>query len=228
MRFNVACVLFFLGMVPNVRAQSIRIATGSGYIVAHVVDVSSRRQVHTDRNYHWVRAQTLTITQGGIGGPALHGSFISYFPEGQLQEQGSFRHGLKEGEWRTWGVSGRLTIQEHWNKGRLHGRVLQFGDGKVVSHRVLHYRNGRLIEKRSDTLSTQAIHNNTRVTMTDSSSVVHEALKVSSGKINRSFAERMKRLFQHDEIGTLKKETVVRVKRKPIPQTEDSKKHRGK
>ncbi|MBK7484516.1 MAG: hypothetical protein IPI72_17630 [Flavobacteriales bacterium] len=99
--------------------------------------------VHTDRDYHWVRAGQLNVTQGGMGGSPLHGPYLAYQDNGQLLERGTFRSGLKKGEWRKWSLAGDLVAVEHWRSGQLHGRTLHYSTGNDVPEELL-YRRGKL------------------------------------------------------------------------------------
>lgn len=122
------------------QAQTIRIGTDSGYVSAGVSDVPLKH-VRADREYHWVRSQSLMVTRGGVGGAVLDGAFCAYHPNGQLREQGELRGGLKHGEWKTWDRSGRSMISARWYQGLRHGPEIHYAaDGSITGRS--RYRKG--------------------------------------------------------------------------------------
>jgi len=139
-----------VGAVTASHGQTLRFGTADGYVVAHVSDKLNTKAILLDRDYYWVRAQTMVVTQGGIGGTPLHGMFQGFHPDGQLREQGQFERGLKDGEWRSWNLSGRLDKYEHWKNGRLHGTVQRYtaGGALLIEER---YRKGALKKIRERT-----------------------------------------------------------------------------
>lgn len=130
-----------------VQAQEFRSGTPEGYVIAQVKEDHRSGLVHTDREYHWVRARQLVVTQGGLGGTPLHGPFVAYRDNGQLLERGNFQLGLKEGEWRKWGVAGELVAVDHWRNGLLHGLILRYSAENDLPEE-LRYRRGKLLSKR--------------------------------------------------------------------------------
>lgn len=69
--------------------------------------------------YFWYKAQGVKSTQGESSGTLLHGNFESFFPNDQLNAKGTFRKGLKQGEWMTWRENGSLITVEKWSNGDL-------------------------------------------------------------------------------------------------------------
>ena len=128
-------------------AQTVRLGTDSGYIVAHLAERELRSAL-PDREYYWVRAQALHRTQGGAGGTVLHGDYKAYHPNGQLQTAGCFKKGLKHGEWRSWRSDGNLEWIERWRSGRLHGNV-EYIDPQGRLKETVRYRSGEVVEKRA-------------------------------------------------------------------------------
>lgn len=129
-----------------VQAQTVRLGTETGYVVANLSE-KPVRSPYFDRHYHWVRAQSLHITQGGVGGTALHGSYQAYHPNGQLLEEGQFDRGLKNGTWKKWAQDGLLTQVEKWKYGRLHGITQRYSDqGELLEE--ARYRKGKLVVKK--------------------------------------------------------------------------------
>lgn len=126
--------------------QEFRSGTPEGYLVARTAERPSRKPIYMDRDYHWVRGRQVQMTQGGMGGPPLHGAYMRYAESGQLREAGKFDQGLKDGEWRRWDPQGRLLVVESWKDGQLHGTVRRFpaADGPVVEEK---YRRGQLRQK---------------------------------------------------------------------------------
>lgn len=77
--------------------------------------------------YVWFRAQKLHTTQGMSDGYLLNGPFKKYYHSGQIAEQGSYKNGLRIGEWKSWRESGTLIAIYHYSSGSLHGSYSLFG-----------------------------------------------------------------------------------------------------
>jgi hypothetical protein len=127
-------------------AQTVRLGTADGYVVAHLTDQQVKGRMHPERSYHWVRAQAMQVTQGGAGGTLLHGPYQAYHVNGQLREQGAFDRGLKDGEWRLWTSEGGLVRVERWKDGRLHGLSERYTVADTIVQE--RYRNGALVKQK--------------------------------------------------------------------------------
>lgn len=127
-------------------AQTFRQGTADGYINGRTTDRRAKKAIHTDREYYWVNAQQLQISQGGVGGSALHGPFRSFHANGQLHEEGRFDRGLKDGEWRSWNVNGKLMEVLGWRAGQLHGTCTYY-KGIDIEPQILKYKRGVIIVK---------------------------------------------------------------------------------
>lgn len=146
----------FVAVAGTLQGQTIRISTDAGYVVASLISSTKVKAVHADRDYYWVRARQLNITQGGIGGDVLDGSYTAFHPDGQLMEQGRFDRGLKTGEWRKWLSTGALLEIVNWKAGRLHGERIRFiqEDSLVLQQR---FRNGKEVHRRLKKVKAEVI-----------------------------------------------------------------------
>ena len=137
----------FVAVAGTLQGQTIRISTDAGYVVASLIPSTKVKTVHADRDYYWVRARQLNITQGGIGGDLLDGNYTAFYPDGQLKEQGRFDRGLKTGEWRKWLTTGALAETVNWKAGRLHGDRIRFIQEDSLVHQQ-RFRNGKEVHRR--------------------------------------------------------------------------------
>lgn len=102
------------------RAQDLlHLDLGDRRIEAHVVHVDKPLKTMDSLTYHWYKDQRLHVTQGGAGDVVLDGPYKEFYPDGQLMTSGTFRQGLKHGEWLDWGPDGKLSRSETWRKGLL-------------------------------------------------------------------------------------------------------------
>lgn len=72
-----------------------------------------------EKFYFWYKAQGVKSTQGESSGILLHGEFESFYENDQLHQKGTFKRGLKCGEWMHWREDGSLVYSETWAKGEL-------------------------------------------------------------------------------------------------------------
>lgn len=104
-----------------------------------------------DRYYFWYKSQNVISTQGGSSGQLLHGSFEAFHENKQLSKKGTFRKGLKNGEWLYWREDGTLFKTENWKKGILRGLEKDYDKSGHVYQTIQH--KGKSIQREnSDTL----------------------------------------------------------------------------
>ncbi|HYC29798.1 MAG TPA: hypothetical protein VEB42_13290 [Chitinophagaceae bacterium] len=77
-----------------------------------------RFKVNTDAEYTWYTQDTILITQGSFGGKLLHGSFKKFYPNHNLNEEGKYNYGQKDGAWKYWDPDGKLVEVITWKKGK--------------------------------------------------------------------------------------------------------------
>lgn len=95
------------------------------------------------REYYWLSGRQINITSGGYSGKLLHGKFSSFYLNKQLKEQGEFKKGLKEGEWKEWNIDGRLLAITHYSKGIASGKFYKYYENGLVAE-AGSYRNGKI------------------------------------------------------------------------------------
>ncbi len=104
-----------------------------------------------DRFYFWYKAQKVMATQGGSSGQLLHGDFESFHENKQLSKKGTFRKGLKNGEWLYWRNDGTLIKTETWKKGILRGIEKDYDKSGRVYQTIQH--KGKTVQRENaDTL----------------------------------------------------------------------------
>jgi antitoxin component YwqK of YwqJK toxin-antitoxin module len=79
-----------------------------------------------DRTYYWYRSGEIHQSVSAIGGDVLIDDYQKFYKTKQLAEKGSFKNGLKDGNWQNWLESGMLQKVENWKKGIRHGKFTQY------------------------------------------------------------------------------------------------------
>ncbi|MAX13759.1 MAG: hypothetical protein CMG11_06940, partial [Candidatus Marinimicrobia bacterium] len=72
----------------------------------------------------------------------LVGQWISYYEDGQIEEQGNYKDGSQDGEWITYYEDGQIQEQANYKNGNLNGEWLfYYPDGQIEEQG--NYKNGR-------------------------------------------------------------------------------------
>ena len=126
--------------------------------------------------YFWYRSQQVISTQGASSGTLLNGAFEAFFPNKQLSQKGSFKKGLKHGEWLYWRKDGTLRLSEEWHKGAI--RIQQ-----------QYNENGQPIK----TISTHGSHfssavGDTLIVRKKRGRIEHHTIRNSEGQIVQKFS----------------------------------------
>jgi len=95
----------------------IRIVDSTQEIRADVLPYKKDPKIKNDRYYYWYYNNLIHSTQGGYNGQLLNGHYVAFYPDKNLKEEGDFKTGLKDGEWKTWNSKGDLTNVTNWNNG---------------------------------------------------------------------------------------------------------------
>lgn len=101
----------------NVYDMQIHIVDSTEEITADIVPVKNDPKIKNDRYYFWYYNKVIHSTQGGYTGQLLNGHYIAFYPDKNLKEEGNFKAGLKDGEWKTWNPKGDLTNVTNWSDG---------------------------------------------------------------------------------------------------------------
>lgn len=83
-------------------------------------------KVRPDRQYYWYKSDTILSTVGGYDGRVLDGSYVVFYPDKNLQEEGLYRNGLRTGEWKSWYPGGKLRLVQHWDEGMKSGSFTEY------------------------------------------------------------------------------------------------------
>ncbi|MDP2684146.1 MAG: hypothetical protein Q8P20_03750 [bacterium] len=93
------------------------------------------KKANENKLYYWYKSGEIHQSFGGAGGELLHDDFIKYYDKNQLAEKGTFKYGLKVGQWKNWHKNGKLKSIQKYTKGVLNGMS------------ILYDENGDLIQK---------------------------------------------------------------------------------
>lgn len=85
-----------------------------------------------DKIYYSFRFGKIRSLQGGIDGEPLQGKYELFFKKQPLQK-GTFRNGLKNGQWYTWSEKGILVSVIDYRMGYRHGIFRQYDENGDLS-----------------------------------------------------------------------------------------------
>jgi hypothetical protein len=129
MLFHFTIVLTFLLLalcLSTAHAQEViqsATSVSADSVYAFSMSHSKQRRVRNEKMYYSFVNFKITKQAGARAWAYLHGPFENRsYTTNMLYARGTFRKGLKHGEWRTWNVDGTLNTIERWKKGRLRRR----------------------------------------------------------------------------------------------------------
>jgi hypothetical protein len=94
---------------------------------------SSTKNLKRGRSYYYYNLQGIHVTKGALIGKPLDKQFVKQDRNGQLIESGTFKNGLKHGEWKRWYDNGEIACIEKWKKGCGIGtKVVYDGQNEVL------------------------------------------------------------------------------------------------
>lgn len=99
--------------------SQVRIIDSTQEIRADILPLKSDPKIKNDRYYYWYLNNVIHSTQGGYNGQLLNGHYTAFYPDKNLKEEGDFKSGLKEGEWKTWNPKGDLKSVTNWREGMM-------------------------------------------------------------------------------------------------------------
>lgn len=105
--------------VANNDDNQVHIVDSTQEITADILPYKSEPKIKNDRYYFWYLNNIIHSTQGGYSGQLLNGHYLAFYPDKNLKEEGDFKKGLKDGEWKAWNPKGDLTSVANWNEGLL-------------------------------------------------------------------------------------------------------------
>jgi hypothetical protein len=105
--------------LPAYGLDRVRIVQSDKVIQAEIIPVSSMPRAQNNLFYYWYGTNIIHTTEGGYSGQLLNGKYNAYYPNKNLQEQGIFKKGLKDGLWKNWDEQGTLTATYKWKSGVL-------------------------------------------------------------------------------------------------------------
>ena len=103
--------------IPDYGLNRVRITQSDQSIIAELEPESSAVSAKPNLHYFWYSANLVHQTQGGYSGRLLGGQYSVFYLNKNLKEQGSFKKGLKDGVWKTWGEDGTLLYTSTWKHG---------------------------------------------------------------------------------------------------------------
>jgi len=103
--------------IPDDIRDQIHIVDSTQEIQVDMLPYKAEPKIKNDRYYFWYLPNIIHSTQGGYSGQLLNGHYIAYYPDKNLKEEGDFKTGLKNGEWKTWNSKGDMTSVTNWDEG---------------------------------------------------------------------------------------------------------------
>src|SRR6218665_1209092 len=78
-------------------------------VKAEVSTLPSKFRAIKELEYYWYYSNRIMHTQGGCEGKLLNGQFTSFYISNSLKEKGTFKQGLRNGEWICWFDNGMIS-----------------------------------------------------------------------------------------------------------------------
>ena len=111
--------------------------------VAYGNDLRAKQGVQVSR---WPNGNTRTSSQAlryPDGRIESDGAYEAFFPRGQAQLQGQYRHGVRSGRWKEWNENGDLLKEGYYRNGKMDGIWRYFGpDG---SSNTIAWKQGHML-----------------------------------------------------------------------------------
>lgn len=120
--------------------RDITLVQPDSVIKTAIWNAQPKRNIRLDRNYFWFYNNTICHNLGGYSGKLLHGKYEVFDKAKRLVCTGSFKYGLKEGEWIFWFTNGQIKEYIDYKKGKIQGVKKSYDiSGNLVSE--VRYRN---------------------------------------------------------------------------------------
>jgi antitoxin component YwqK of YwqJK toxin-antitoxin module len=120
--FVLLCFLPFFSRaqkLPDYGLNKVRITDTDKTILVEIYPFTNKPTIRLDRLYYWYSANSVHSTQGGFSGKLLNGQYTEYYINKNLKEQGTFKEGLKNGNWKSWNKDGTLNLVSSWKNGKV-------------------------------------------------------------------------------------------------------------
>jgi len=127
--------------------RTIVINCSDSIVKANISNTQEDFKINDDLKYYWYNNDIIGCNRGGVNGKPLHGTYTVCNTHGVLLTQGEFKHGLKNGKWKTWYTSGELKEVGNWKDGLKHDIQRYYSEtGDVVKE--VKYKNGEEVENK--------------------------------------------------------------------------------
>jgi hypothetical protein len=103
-----------------------RITAVNGDTVQRFTTTLRHPRAKARRLYYWQGQNHIRRAVGAYDGHLLHGSYRLTDRQDHLLGSGSFRKGLKHGQWQTWRPDGSLASASRWRRGRQRGPMMLY------------------------------------------------------------------------------------------------------
>lgn len=128
-------VYLVLSDFPGVGGQ-IRIDDPSGEVRFFISD-RKLRNCSDDLTYYWYSGKSIHSLRGAYSGYLLNGLYeLREFVYGRMIERGTFRYGLKHGTWYSWYHDGQLKEVCEWKNGIRNGKMKMYDHGGKLLYRL--------------------------------------------------------------------------------------------
>ncbi|MFK8103061.1 MAG: toxin-antitoxin system YwqK family antitoxin [Saprospiraceae bacterium] len=145
-----ACLFLSLPFISagqnNQEHRSVVIKTKEVFCKIELALDSKKTRLLKDRFYFSYYNHKIYKSRFGAStfGHFLHGRYEDFYLDNKaIKEIGHFKHGLKEGIWKSWYADGQLKQIHHWRRGVKHGRFELFDPAGQLSKKG-NYRHGKL------------------------------------------------------------------------------------
>ena len=123
-----------------------RVLYYSDYTVTFFIeDVDTKITTDHEVTYTYFQGDRILRSQGDYDGRLLGGEYKELYLNKSLKTRGTYRKGVRHGEWKTWDDQGKLTEISNWKEGKLNGEYKKYYKGQLAKEYT--YKDNELVEK---------------------------------------------------------------------------------
>jgi hypothetical protein len=213
--FGLIIGLFALNGFRKSVATRITINAPDSLVRTWGVQPKTNKKAEPAFTYYWYGNNQVHHTDGGFSGKLLHGKYESTYPNGQLKISGTFRYGIKNGEWCQWYPDGKIKERMIFSDGSLHGNytLYTYNPENVI---VRKFKHGNELTKEKKK-GNDTIQNKTR---THKRNTTPDSAAQSKRKLNKADSTRSRdtaKSSQHSKIKKTNKPKRSQSPKKRLP-----------
>jgi antitoxin component YwqK of YwqJK toxin-antitoxin module len=127
----------------NYKTRQVIVSTDTSQIKVPVLHHNPSFETEDNCFYYWYDNNAIHKSQGGFDGLLLNGQMKEFSLNDDLNREGHFKAGAREGKWRHWHKNGYLQKVQEWQDGKKDGELRLYNkEGQLV--KKAEYKNDKL------------------------------------------------------------------------------------